>query len=51
MGSVGVAVMSEILTDKPCVSQHGGVVERRSALGVLLVHISCVLEQELTGDK
>lgn len=39
------------MRDRPRVSQHGGVVEGPSALSILLVHISCVLEQKLTGDQ
>ena len=35
----------------PRVTQDGGMVEGGPPLGVLLVHIGCVLEQELTGDQ
>lgn len=43
--------MIEKQGNKPCVPHHGGVVERSSALSVLLVHISCILKQKLTGDE
>lgn len=39
------------MENKPSVSQHGGMVEWPSALSVLLVNVSCVLEQKLTGDQ
>lgn len=39
------------MEDKPSVSQHGGVVEGSTSLSVLLVNISCILEQKLAGDQ